>query len=36
MDSNLEQLITEFQSRVRESVALMYRSGMTMPYSSFA
>lgn len=36
MDKNLERLITEFQSRVRDAVALMYRSGMTMPYSSFA
>lgn len=36
MDNNLKQLITEFQFRVRHSVALMYRSGMTMPYSSFA
>lgn len=36
MDKNLERLITEFQSRVRDAVALMYRSGMTMPNSSFA
>lgn len=35
MDKNLEQLITDFQFRVREAVALMYRSGMTMPHSSF-
>lgn len=36
MDRNLERLITEFQSRVRDAVALMYRSGIPMPYSSFA
>src|SRR3954469_27094 len=36
MDKNLKQLITEFQSRVRDAVALMYRSGMKMPHSSFA
>jgi hypothetical protein len=36
MDKNLERLITEFQSRVRDAVALMYRSGMMMPHSSFA
>ncbi|MBB3118797.1 DUF6896 domain-containing protein [Pseudoduganella violacea] len=36
MDKNLEQLIIEYQTRVREAVALMYRSGVAMPYSSFA
>lgn len=36
MDRNLDRLITEFQSRVRDAVALMYRSGMPMPRSSFA
>lgn len=35
MDKNLEQLIKEFQSRVQDAVALMYRSGMTMPHTSF-
>lgn len=36
MDKNLEKLITEFQSRVRDAVALMYRSGMKMPHTLFA
>lgn len=36
MDNNLEQLVTAFQARVRDAVALMYRSGMRMPHSSFA
>ena len=36
MDKNLVRLINAFQSDVRSAVALMYRSGMTMPYSSFA
>ncbi len=36
MDNKLEQLIAEYQSRVRDAVALMYRSGMTMPSSALA
>jgi len=31
MDQNLKGLITEFQVRVREALALIYRSGIQMP-----
>jgi|SRR5450830_167709 hypothetical protein len=36
MDTNLQGLIAQYQSRVREAVALMYRSGVRMPHSGVA